>query len=235
LSALAAGLSRAQDPRKRYESDPLTGEREGPDLTFAERYVGSAREVEKLGTVRAFAARYPEINDALPYLGVPSDQGAQRIHELYRRHAAGVCGAIKAAFRAQTDGLYWQSFSPRSLLGVVLGRAAPAPRTAVPAVPQPERGFVVDRGQFQVRLDGAPCTLGNTKEFCFVERLNRARGVWLSVERLGEDVWEDAGVAKNTVQAVASNLRRKLREAGLGAVLVDGNQKGHYRLVAPRA
>jgi 7-cyano-7-deazaguanine synthase in queuosine biosynthesis len=41
LSALAAGLSDTEDPPTRYASDPLTGEREGPELTLAERYVGS--------------------------------------------------------------------------------------------------------------------------------------------------------------------------------------------------
>ena len=69
------------------------------------------------------------------------------------------------------------------------------------------------------------------RDFGLVERLSRARGTYLPVTTLGADVWDDAGVARNTVQRTVSTLRRRLDESGLGGVKIDGKEKGHYRLV----
>ncbi|MDB5308816.1 MAG: queC 2 [Gemmataceae bacterium] len=232
LSALAAGLSAAEDPEERYESDPLTGEREGPDLTFAERYVGMAREIERIGSPQTFATRYPEVNAALPYLGCPPEQAVEACFKLYRRHAAGMCRAIQEALAARAGELFWQAFPAHSLLGAVLGRAASAPSGPDPTPgPEAERGFVVDRARFEVRLDGRPCPMGNTMEFRLVERLHRGRGVYLPIETLGRDVWDDAGVPKNNVQRAACSARRRLREHGLSGVEIDGDANGHHRLV----
>ena len=90
---------------------------------------------------------------------------------------------------------------------------------------------MVDRDRFRVVWNGRPCPLGNTLEFRFVERLHRARGAYLPIEVLGADVWDDVGVSKLAVQRVASNLRRLLGDAGAAGILIDGRQKGHYRLV----
>ncbi len=43
----------------------------------------------------------------------------------------------------------------------------------------------------------------------------------------------DEHTAKNTIQRTVCNLRRKLREAALEGVLIDGSQKDHYQLVLP--
>lgn len=231
IAVLAANLTDADDPPDRYERNPITGERAGPDLTFAERFYGSAREVERLTTPHAFAVRYPEVNEAVPYLGCPVDEAVRLVHDLGRRNADAVLRAVGSATAANSDALVRQGIPACSLLGVALGRAEPRREPAVAA--QPEKGLVVDRSTFRVRFDGVPCDLGNTREFQFVERLARARGTYLSIAVLGADVWEDAAVAKNTVQAVACNVRRKFRDCGLPRDLIDGSQKGHYGLKVP--
>jgi 7-cyano-7-deazaguanine synthase in queuosine biosynthesis len=124
LSALAAGLSEAEDPPSDYASDPLASEREGPDLTLAERYVGIAREVAKLDSPRSFAVRFPEVNAALAYLGCSPEEAAKACYNLYQSHATGVQIALGRAFAA-VGVLNWQAFPPHSLLGVVQGRTLP--------------------------------------------------------------------------------------------------------------
>jgi DNA-binding response OmpR family regulator len=66
-----------------------------------------------------------------------------------------------------------------------------------------------------------------------LDRLNRRPGRYVSLDALRQDVWGDRDTAKNTIQRTITNLRRKLREASLTGVLLDGNEKGHYRLVLP--
>ena len=134
LSALAAGLSDAEDPPGRYASDPLAGAREGPDLTLAERYVGVAREVTRLAMPRAFAVRFPEVNAALPYVGCPPEEAARACHLLHQHHAEGVERALQQAFAA-VGVLNWQSLPPHSLLGIVQGRTIPPPPRRHPAGP----------------------------------------------------------------------------------------------------
>jgi hypothetical protein len=47
---------------------------------------------------------------------------------------------------------------------------------------------------------------------------------------LGEDVWGDPATKKNTIQRTASNLRRKLSDALISELAIQGDQPGHYRL-----
>lgn len=229
LSALAADLSNADDPPSRYASDPLAGEREGPDLTFAERYVGVAREITGLTTPRAFAVRFPEVNAALVYAGCPPEEAMRRSHDLYRRHAEGVeCGLGRAFTRV---GVFdWRTFPPHSLLGVVQGRVAhPSP---APVAVTPERGLVVDEERLEVRLDGRSCFLGSTHEFRVMQHLARSSpGRFVPVQELIDEVWGGAKRTQNAVQQVVSNLRREFQQSGLTRIEIDGSQPGYYCLV----
>jgi hypothetical protein len=193
--------------------------------------VGVAGEVTRLATPRDFAIRFPEVNAALGYTGCTPEEAMRLCHDLYKRHAEGVACGIQRAFTGV--GVFnWQSFPAHSLLGVVQGRAAlTRPQPAEDA--QPEQGLVVDQEHLVVRFNGVACPLGNTLEFWFLERLHRTRGKYLSIEKLGEDVWDDATVLKNSVQRVVSSIRRLLRDAKITGVEIDGSQKGHYRLVVP--
>ena len=94
---------------------------------------------------------------------------------------------------------------------------------------------MVDADRFEVRFNGTPGRLGNTKVFHFLARLHRARGVYLPLATLGADVWENAGVAKGTVHRVAAAARRTLVALGLPWDALDGSSKDHYRLVTPAA
>ncbi len=155
ISVLAAGLTDLEDPLTRYVSDPITGERAGPDLTFIERYIGCAREITQIGSPRALAIRFPEVNEAIPYLGLgSSDEAARFVHDLSRRNAAGISDAVCTALAINAGRLFHQQIPARSLLRVAMGQTAPPPITAVQAAnPVVESGLVVDRSrQFYCHL-----------------------------------------------------------------------------------
>jgi DNA-binding response OmpR family regulator len=89
---------------------------------------------------------------------------------------------------------------------------------------------VLDPEGFEARLGNQSCFLGNTREFALLARLNRRPGRYVSYDHLRDDVWNDIETETNTIQRTVSNLRRKLRDAGLTSVEIDGRQKSHYRL-----
>lgn len=97
-------------------------------------------------------------------------------------------------------------------------------------LPELERGFVVDRRRFEVRLDGVPCFLGNTNEFRVMECLARSLGEFVEVEVLAEQVWRDEEVDANAIQAVMSSLRKKFRKKGWSRITL-GAEPGHYRIL----
>jgi 7-cyano-7-deazaguanine synthase in queuosine biosynthesis len=239
LAALAAGLSDAEDPAAGYRSDVVTGERAGAELTLAERYTGFAEEFVGLPTAAAFAARYPEVSRALPYAGGAAGLG--RLFDLYGRHAAGVRAAVRGAVAAHADRIARQAFPANSLLGVVVGRVEPAGgATAVRrdgAAGPPAGEFAVHPDRFAAAHGGRECFLGNTMEFRVLRLLWDRRKGYVPVADLMASVWDGRRVEKNTVQRTVSNLRRKLRDAGLHGVGIDGDQADHYRVVlaAPAA
>lgn len=105
----------------------------------------------------------------------------------------------------------------------------------------------VDRSKFTVGLGTKSCFLGNTKEFALFDFLNKRRGGFIPWKDLAVEVWGDSvNVEQNTVQKFLSTLRGKLREVGIHSprkqdlqaplpperfLVVDGGQKGHYRLI----
>lgn len=91
-------------------------------------------------------------------------------------------------------------------------------------------GFIIDRGQFTVTYKGKPCFLGNTKAFQFIERLAHARGVFLTIKELMDDLWRDKVVSDGAVQRQVSIIRGKLHAAGVRGVEFQ-NQGDSYRLI----
>jgi 7-cyano-7-deazaguanine synthase in queuosine biosynthesis len=237
VAALAAGLEEGDDPPARYTSDVLTGPREGADLTLVERYVGSARRVEAIKDGLAFATRYGEVARVLRHVGLPPRDAAEEVFRLYRRHASQVCQAVARAVQLHADSIARCTYPPNSLLGAVLGRAAPRPPAidagrveGAPEQGQGRAGLELDDETFEARVAGKSCFLGNTFEYWVLARLNQQAGVFVPVNALRDDVWGGTQVEKNTVQRTISNVRRNLRQAGITEVVIDGSQAGHYCL-----
>jgi hypothetical protein len=233
LNALAAGLDRAEDPEEIYASDVLTGARDGAELTLIERYLGTARRIERMRTPAEFLAEFAEASRVLQQLRVTPDRAVQLIFELHERHARGITRALATAVRTGSEDLIRQNLPLNCLLRLSLGaavRPTPAEGNGAGATAHPKT-LVLDPEKFEVRFASRTCFLGNTKEYRLLQRLLRRPGVFVSVNSLLDDVWRDSPVEKNTIQRTVSNLRRKLREGRMEAITIDGRQAGCYRLV----
>jgi 7-cyano-7-deazaguanine synthase in queuosine biosynthesis/DNA-binding winged helix-turn-helix (wHTH) protein len=236
LCALAAGLNNEEDPPGRYASDVLTGPRDGADLVLVERYYGTALRIERIMDTAAFVSEFPEVSDAVRYLNLTPSEAARKVYDLARRHASAVCEVLGGAVAEYSDQVVRRAFPGNSLLGVASGRSPRRERESRPvAVPTNSttdgaNQLVIDPERFEARLGSKVCPLGNTYEFALLNRLNGSRGRYVEYDHLRDDVWGDIETEKNTIQRTVSNLRRKLREAGMTAVVIDGKQKGHYRL-----
>jgi hypothetical protein len=241
LAALSAGLSDDEDPPQRYRSDVVLAPIAGADLILAERYVGHLLQAENIADAMSFLTHYPEVARVLRHVDESPAQAAALALDLYRRHAQAVRGGLAVVAGKIADPLAWRGVPVNSLFGIAFGRpnqtgtrsgkasSCREPRSA----PASAQTLVVDRESFTARLGEHSCFLGNTVEFRLLERLNRRPGLFLSIETLRASVWNDKHLAKNTIQRTVCNLRRKLRDAGLTGVSIDGMQKGHYQLILP--
>jgi len=104
-------------------------------------------------------------------------------------------------------------------------RRASGERTSRP------KQLVLCERTFEAQLGGRSCPLGNTIEFRLLARLNQRPGWYVSVAQLRADVWQDEHTTKYTIQRTVCNLRRRLRAHGLTDLVIDGQQRDHYRLV----
>ena len=232
VTALAAGLDEREDPPGGYVSEVFMGERTGPELTFIERYVATLRRVGRLPDTMTLLERFPEAVFALGYLDMPRADAAAAIRGLYQRHAQQFTDAVRTATERASTALASRAVPPHSLLGVSLG-LSDSPLRAAGEV-RPPAGpsvLVVDAETFTARWGNDVCPLGNTKEFALLAYLHERHGRFVSYERLCDGVWNDPHTAKNTIQRTVSNLRRRLRQCSFAGVCVDGNEKGHYRLL----
>jgi len=233
LTALAAGLNDAEDPPGKYASDVLTGPRDGADLIVVERYVGTLLRAGRFQDARSFLAAFPEISRVLPNVEGPAADAAERIRALHAKHAEQVTRGLAAVVRRDSEGIVRWRHPANCLLSIACGRGArpgAARQSAAAGAAGPPK-LTMDVDTFEAQLGTKACPLGNTKEFHLLARLNRRPGVYVSVNSLRDDVWCDGETAKNTIQRTVSNLRRKLNEAKMTEVVIDGSQKDHYRLV----
>jgi len=240
LAALSAGLSDDEDPPQRYRSDVITAPIDGADLILAERYVGHLLQADDIADAAAFLTRYPEVTRVLRHVDEQPARAAELALDLYRRHAQAVRDGLAAATRQAADPVAWRNVPVNSLFGIAFGRPVGpgtsgdnvACRESHPSSAAP-RSLVVESETFTVRLGEKSCFLGHTVEFRLLERLNRRPGLFVSIDTFRASVWKDEYTAKNTIQRTVCNLRRKLRDAGLTGILIDGGQKDHYRLILP--
>jgi hypothetical protein len=235
LAALAAGLTPEEDPPEQYATDALTTPREGADLTLIERYLGTVRRIEAMSHPLELTLAYTEISRALRYCHVSANQASQSIFKLYRDHAQQILQGLSRAVKEYSDQVVRQAYPPNCLLSLACGQslAQRGPPVSVSqtsnVAPGPAR-LELDPDTFTARWGSHICYFGNTVELRLLERLNRRPGTFVSIEALRAAVWQNEHTEKNTIQRTVSNLRRRLRHAGITGIIIDGSQKDHYCL-----
>lgn len=99
FAALAAGLTDDEDPAEMYKVQLMTDERVvGETRTMAESFLRRALALRTMNGLD-FLKAYPEASRALRHVGLPSEQAAQRIHDLHRRHGEEVQAALTEGHR----------------------------------------------------------------------------------------------------------------------------------------
>lgn len=123
------------------------------------------------------------------------------------------------------DDYITKPFSPRE----VMARVRAALRRAGNA-PVPDPALALDPGRHEVRMDGRAAGL-SALEFRLLEALAARAGVVLSRSRLIDLAYGDARIVnERTIDSHLRNLRRKLEQAGLARIVIDGIYGAGYRL-----
>jgi hypothetical protein len=99
---------------------------------------------------------------------------------------------------------------------------------SAPLLPDETNVLKIDRDTFSVYLSDLTLKLGYTNEFKVLEVLNKNFGLFVSHSKIIEEVWDNQGESTN-IQRAVSNLRRKLKDAGMNQVLIN-TENGHYML-----
>ncbi len=237
LNALAAGFTNEEDPAEMYASDVVVGEREEADLTMIERYLGTCIELDGMGRPENFVAAYPEIARVLRHLKMPTEQAANEVFNLFKRHARDIRHTLQNIVIKSSESVIRKDYPPNCLLGIAVGRAPAsidAVKSAESTVPPPSvNGSVVfDDGSFSVIYKGKSCELRNTKEYALLKRICKRPGTYVSVDEIRASVWQDENTEKNTIQRAISNLRRKLKSQGFEHLVIDGSKnRNHYAII----
>ena len=120
--AVLAASQDHEDPAEAYKVDLFTDKRPaGPDREIALGYVRSASMVNRMEDT-AFFARYGEASRVVDYFGESADAVAERILELHRQHAAGVCRVFDEAISAHVSALREGKLAADCLLSLVVGQ-----------------------------------------------------------------------------------------------------------------
>lgn len=93
--AVVAAKADQYDPSEHYKVDVFTQSRDkGDDKIMAAAYLERANQVKSLTDVSQFLASYAEVNRVFRYIDGSTAQAAQRVFDLYKRHATEVTGAL---------------------------------------------------------------------------------------------------------------------------------------------
>ena len=149
--AVLAASQEHEDPAEAYKVDLFTDKRPaGPDREMALGYVRSASMVNRMEDT-AFFARYGEASRVVRHFSEPADVVAERIFDLYRRHASAVCRVFDGAIASHSEALRQGDLPADSLLPLVVGQHQGGASYHVPSE-MPEQLDVV-RVEIRIAID----------------------------------------------------------------------------------
>ena len=233
FGVLAAGCAE-HDPIDRYAVELFRGVRaQGSEVTMSEAYVLSALRYARSSDIAFFGA-HGEVFRAIPYIGVPVQEAAARLHDLHRRHGAQIEDVIRAEL-TQRDLLADLLHIPdTSLLAMLRAPATPEisirdpveaerPVSERPRPPGPEPiarplRFAIDTARSRIvfsggaELQGVAFRLVVTLLPLFLDGQRKGAGAdgfeFLRARPLAAKI----GIDEETLRRQVSRLRRSLRE-----------------------
>jgi hypothetical protein len=132
FATLAGGASSEEDPEEMYGIEVLKGSRESLEgMTTGESWIRAARRIKAMSDGEFFS-EYGEVTRVLPHLGLSANEGATRILDLHRRHAAQVCEVLRRGIQEHASEIS-QGAMPATCLLV---------QAFVPEIPEESPGKV---------------------------------------------------------------------------------------------
>ena len=159
--AVIAANADQHDPVEHYKFDVFTQSRDAQDQKknvdkiMAAAYLERANQVKGLTDVGQFVSSYPDVGRVFRFLGGDTGQAAQRVFDLYKRHANEVMGALDELL-----GRHRTAIRERTLPGDCLLQTAYQANSVVsmPAVvtveKQPENLFRKRGAVWETRFQG---------------------------------------------------------------------------------
>lgn len=140
FAVLAGGAGNLERPET-YGYDLLTGARsKGESRIMLSSYVESAQQVSQMDEA-AFYGRYGEAARAIRHVGLPDDEAARCIFDLYKRHADQVMAVIDDGVANNSKAIRSRSLPESCLVRLVHdprpSSGAPSTRSTVAAEGQP--------------------------------------------------------------------------------------------------
>ena len=154
--AVIAAAADEFDPVEAFKIDIFTqGRNKDEDKIMAAAYLERANQVRGHDDIAPFIARYSEVSRVFRYLdGTPSSI-AQRVFDLYKRHAEEVCGALDTLVERNIAAIRERTLPGDCLLRTVYesGSVISAPAVTVRAE-QPDHYFRKRGGVWEARFKG---------------------------------------------------------------------------------
>ena len=159
--AVIAAKADQYDPIEHYKADVFTQSRnKDDDKIMSASYLERANQVGALENVGQFLAKYAEVNRVLRFLDGSTAQAAQRVFDLYKRHAGEVNAAIDEMVRRHATAIRERTMPGDALLRTVHESASVI---SVPAVSlkekQPENFFRKRGAVWEFRFQGGSTLL----------------------------------------------------------------------------
>jgi hypothetical protein len=203
---IAAGAEEF-DPQANYKLDIFRKSRpKEEDKILGAAYLERAHGFGTMTGWPDLVARYPEVTDVLPYLGMPKARGAEKILDLHRRHAAEIARVSKALVILCAEDMLNQRLDDDCLVRTMYeSRGLPSPTVASSvAVPAPPQDIRITRGKFQylpgfqdIWFDGKPYDLRTR---------TKAR---LCIQYLVDSEAFDTGTARHLVEEIDPYVREQ--------------------------
>ena len=154
--AVVAAAAAEFDPVEAFKIDIFTqGRNKDEDKIMVAAYLERANQVRGQDDIAQFIARYSEVTRVFRYLDGTPASVAQRVFDLYKRHAKEVCGALDTLVQRNISAIRERTLPGDCLLRTVYesGSVISAPAVAVRAE-QPDHYFRKRGGVWEARFKG---------------------------------------------------------------------------------
>lgn len=167
--AVIAAKADEFDPVAAYKFDIFTQSRDkGEDKIMMAAYLERANQVDRIADVNQFIGRYSEVSRVLRYLDSNAARAAQKVFELYKRHAREVIEALDKMVARNVTAIRQRTLPGDCLLRVVYESGSVNSVPAVTVTVKQHDNFFRRRGDaWEARFQSRnPLTLLNVNKGC---------------------------------------------------------------------